>query len=130
MTGDLVGAHTPTELANALAISVPGASQALQRLAYKGMLSKRRVGGRSIYETRGQHMENELFFIAQAVNWLSQAWAYVLSKDLSSEDLAVARWARDELEGIIAKESPHQHSGCSDLGTDLCRRYFQSNLSS
>lgn len=105
------GAHTPTELARILDISVPGASQALQRLAYKGMLSKRRVGGRSLYETPGQHTENELFFIAQAVNWLSQAWAYVLSKDLSSEDLAVARRARDELEGIIAKKNPHQKSG-------------------
>lgn len=98
------GAHTPSELAKILGISVPGASQALQKLVGKGKLSNRKVGRRSLYETPGQHKDNELFFEAQAVNSLSQAWAYVLSKDLTDDELAKARRARDELETIIAKK--------------------------
>lgn len=98
------GAHTPSELAKTLGISIPGASQALQKLASKGKLSKRKVGRRSLYETAGQHKDNELFFIAQALNSLSQAWAYVLSKDLADEELSKARKARDELESIIARK--------------------------
>jgi len=98
------GAHTPSELAKTLVVSVPCASQALQKLASKGKLSKRKDGRRSLYETPGQHKDNELFFIAQAVNSLSQAWAYIMSKDLPDEELAKARKARDELEGIIARK--------------------------
>jgi DNA-binding CsgD family transcriptional regulator len=99
------GAHTPSELAKTLGISLPGASQALQKLANKGKLSKRKAGRRSLYETPGQHKDNELFFIAQALNSLSQVWAYVLSKGLSDEDLARARKARDTLEGVLAKKN-------------------------
>ena len=98
------GTHTPSELAKVLGISVPGASQALQKLVSKGKLSNRKVGRRSLYETPGQHKDDELFFEAQAVNSLSQAWAYVLSKDLTNEELTKARRARDELEGFIAKK--------------------------
>jgi predicted ArsR family transcriptional regulator len=98
------GAHTPTMLAKTLGISVPGASQALQRLAGKGKLSKRKVGRNSLYETPSQHKDNELFFEAQAVNSLSQAWAYILSKGVGDEELARARRARDVLETIIAKK--------------------------
>ena len=97
------GAHTPSDIAKSLGISLPGASQALQRLASKGKLYKRKVGRRSIYETPSQHDDNELFFAAQALNLLSQAWAYILSKKLSDEERARARKARDELEDIIAK---------------------------
>ncbi len=99
------GAHTPSELAKALDISLPGASQALQKLANKGKLSKRKLGRKSLYETSGQHSDNELFFVAQALNSLSQVWAYVLSKDLTDEELSRARKARDELESILAKKA-------------------------
>ena len=99
------GAHTPSELAKSLGISLPGASQALQKLANKGSLSKRKVGRKSLYETPGQHNDNELFFVAQALNALSQVWAYVLSKDLTEEERNRARKARDELESILAKKS-------------------------
>jgi predicted ArsR family transcriptional regulator len=99
------GAHTPSELAKSLGISLPGASQALQKLANKGKLSKRRVGRRSLYETSGQRRDNELFFVAQALNSLSQVWAYVLSKDLTDEERSKARKARDELESILAKKT-------------------------
>ena len=98
------GAHTPSELAKTLGISLPGASQALQKLANKGKLSKRKVGRRSLYETPGQHKDDELFFMAQAVNSLSQVWAYILAKDLTDEERNRARKARDELESILAKK--------------------------
>jgi hypothetical protein len=73
--------------------------------ANKGKLSKRKVGMKSLYETPGQHKDNELFFVAQGLNSLSQVWAYILSKDLTDEERNRARKARDELENILAKKT-------------------------
>ena len=98
------GANSPSELAKKLGISLPGASQALQRLADKGRLVKRRVGRTVRYETRGQHKDNELFFLAQAYNSLSQVWAYVNSMELTREEENRARQARDVLENVLAKK--------------------------
>lgn len=97
------GSHSPTDLAKKLGISVPGASQALQKLADRGKLFKRKVGRGVLYETPGQHDDNELYFKAQAVNSLAQVWAYILSKHLSEEELTEARKARDALEDTLSK---------------------------
>lgn len=98
------GANSPSELAKKLGISLPGASQALQRLADKGKLIRRKVGRTVRYETSGQHDDNELFFLAQAYNSLSQVWAFVMSMELTSEEMKRARQARDALESVLAKK--------------------------
>jgi len=98
------GTHSPTELARKLGISLPGASQALQKLANKGKLSKRKAGRRVLYETASLHKDNEKFFLAQALISLAQVWALILSMDLSDEETKRARAARDILENVLARK--------------------------
>jgi len=99
------GTSSPTELAGKLQISQSGASQALQRLAGKGQLVRKKQGKAVRYELlkKGQDTNN-LYFLFQAYNSLSQVWAYLMSKRLSSEELNRARLARDVLEKILAKK--------------------------
>ena len=99
------GTSSPTELAGKLQISQSGASQALQRLAGKGQLVRKKHGKAVRYELlkKGQDTNN-LYFLFQAYNSLSQVWAYLMSKRLSSEELNRARLARDVLEKILAKK--------------------------
>ena len=52
---------------------------------------------------KGRDTDN-LYFLFQAYNSLSQVWAYLMSKRLSSEELNRARQARDVLEKILAKK--------------------------
>lgn len=99
------GTSSPKELAGKLQISQSGASQALQKLAGKGKLVRRKQGRAVSYELmkKGQDTDN-LYFLFQAYNSLSQVWAYLMSRRLSSEELGRARQARDVLEKILAKE--------------------------
>ncbi len=97
------GTNSPSQLAEKLGISQSGASQALQKLAGKGKLVKRK-GGRSVrYETPRQSQDSDLYFLSQAYNSLSQVWAFVMSRELPRDELRRAREARDTLEDIIAK---------------------------
>jgi len=98
------GTHSPTEMAKKLDISLPGASQALQKLANKGRLSKRKAGRRVLYETASQHGDNEKFFLAQAFISLGQVWAAIMSMDLPEEESKRARSARDVLENTLARK--------------------------
>ena len=99
------GTNSPSQLAEKLGISQSGASQALQKLAGKGRLVKRR-GGRSVtYETPRQSQDNDLYFLSQAYNSLSHVWAFIMAKGLSRDDLKRARDARDTLEDILARKS-------------------------
>jgi predicted ArsR family transcriptional regulator len=98
------GTNSPSQLAEKLRISQSGASQALQKLAGKGKLVKRK-GGRSVtYEAPHQSQDNDLYFLSQAYNSLSQVWAFVMSRGLSRDELKRAREARDTLEDILAKK--------------------------
>ena len=100
-----IGKSSPTELAGKLQISQSGASQALQKLAGKGKLVRKKQGRAVRYELmqKGQDTDN-LYFLFQAYNSLSQVWAYLMSKKLSREELDRARQARDTLEKILAKK--------------------------
>jgi DNA-binding CsgD family transcriptional regulator len=99
------GTNSPSQLAEKLGISQSGASQALKKLAGKGRLVKRR-GGRSVtYESPRQSQDNDLYFLSQAYNSLSQVWAFVMSKGLPREELKRAREARDTLEDLLAKRT-------------------------
>ena len=101
----LAGAHSPTELATKLGITQAGASQALQRLAQKGKLVRAKQGRTVVYRPPGEGRDAELLFISQAYNALSQVWAYIMSKELSSKDLRTGRNARDILEELLAKRT-------------------------
>jgi len=99
------GTGSPTELAGKLQLSQSGASQALQKLADKGKLVRKKQGRAVKYEVmqKGQDTDN-LYFLFQAYNSLSQVWAYLMSRKLSSEELDRARQARNTLEKILAKK--------------------------
>jgi DNA-binding transcriptional ArsR family regulator len=99
------GASTPSQLASKLGISQSGASQALQKLAVKGRLTRRK-GGRSVqYQIADEGVGEDRYFLFQAYNALSQVWAYVMSSDLSRSELARARKAREILEKLLSRRS-------------------------
>ena len=97
------GTSTPSQLASKLGISQSGASQALQKLAAKGKLTKHR-GGRSVrYQIAEKGTGEDRYFLFQAYNALSQVWACIMSTKLSKSELAKARQARETLEKLLAK---------------------------
>ena len=98
------GVASPSQLASKLGISQSGASQALQKLAAKGRLNKRR-GGRSVqYQIADKGTSEDRYFLFQAYNALSQVWAYIMSTKLSRSELVKARQARETLEKLLAKK--------------------------
>ncbi len=97
------GTNSPTGLAGKLGISQSGASQALQRLADKGKLVRRR-GGRAVRYEAPLSRDTELIFLSQAYNALSQVWAYVMSMSVSKDELQRAREARETLEAVLARK--------------------------
>jgi len=99
------GAESPTELAAKLGITQAGASQALQRLAHKGKLVRAKQGRNVAYKPPDESRGAELLFVSQAFNALSQVWAYIMSKELSTKDLRKAREARDTLEEVLTRRA-------------------------
>jgi DNA-binding MarR family transcriptional regulator len=98
------GTVSPSQLAAKLGISQSGASQALQKLAAKGQLARRK-GGRNVqYQITDKGTREDRYFLFQAYNALSQVWAYVMSTRLSRTELAKARQARETLERLLAKK--------------------------
>lgn len=99
------GINSPSEVAESLGISQPGASQALAKLAEKGRVVKRKTGKTVRYQTIDNWTDADQYFLAQAYNSLSQVWAYVMSMGfLKKEEMQKAREARDYLEEILAKK--------------------------
>jgi predicted ArsR family transcriptional regulator len=99
------GASTPSQLAWKLGISQPGASQALQKLATKGRLTKRKDGRSVKYEITDENTREDRYFLFQAYNALSQVWAYIMSAELSRNELSRARQARETLEKVLARRN-------------------------
>jgi predicted ArsR family transcriptional regulator len=99
------GVNSPSELAEKLGITQPGASQALSKLAQKGRVVKKRTGKIVRYFTIDSWSDADQYFLAQAYNSLSQVWAYIMSMGfLKKEELQKAREAREYLETILAKK--------------------------
>lgn len=92
---------TPTDVANKFGISQAGASQALQKLMRKGVLSRKAEGRRVYY----QQLKEDVTYLYSAYNALSQVWAYLMALSLSQEKLAKARRARDTLEELLAEKA-------------------------
>lgn len=102
------GANSPTLLASELKITQSGATQALQKLERKGVVRRTKVGRNAIYrlteETRGPErcpLDEDLELIKESYHSLSKVWSHVLRLDLSQEELAKVREARNLLEEIL-----------------------------
>ena len=99
------GVNSPSQLASKLGITQSAASQALQKLATKGRLTKRKGGRQVQYEIADKEIADDRYFLFQAYNALSQVWAYIMSAELSSKDVTNARKARDTLEKLLTKRN-------------------------
>lgn len=106
------GISSPTLLAAELRITQSGATQALQKLEKKGVVSRSKVGRNVFYrltieETPGPQkraeLEEDLELIRESYHALSRVWSHVLRLDLSHEELAKVREARNLLEEILVR---------------------------
>lgn len=105
------GSTTPTALATDLGITQSGATQALQKLQKKGVLTRKKMGRSVVYtpvptETTGPaaiDMEEDLELIRESYHALTKVWSHVLKLDLTQEELREVREARNLLEEFLAR---------------------------
>ena len=106
------GIHSPTILAAELHITQSGATQALQKLEKKGVVTRTKVGRNVFYrpiheekvdQTGAPETNENLELIRESYHALSKVWGHVLRLDLTHEELAKVREARNLLEEILAK---------------------------
>jgi DNA-binding MarR family transcriptional regulator len=106
------GIHSPTILAAELHITQSGATQALQKLEKKGVVTRTKVGRNVFYrpiqeervaQTGTPETNEDLELIRESYHALSKVWGHVLRLDLTHEELAKVRDARNLLEEILAK---------------------------
>ena len=105
------GVRSPTALAAELGITQSGATQALQKLEKKGILTRTKIGRNVLYRavqeepTKSEEREEDLTLIRESYNALSQVWSHVLRLDLTQSELAKVREARNLLEEILVKRA-------------------------
>lgn len=105
------GVKSPTALAEQLGITQSGATQALQKLEKKGVLSRMKVGRNVFYKrlneepAKAVEREEDLTLIRESYNALSQVWSHVLRLDLTQTELSKVREARNLLEEILVKRT-------------------------
>jgi DNA-binding transcriptional ArsR family regulator len=104
------GISSPTILAAELGISQSGATQALQKLERKGVLTKMKVGRGVIYRPLEEEpagpspeLEEDLELIMESYHSLSKVWSHVLRLDLTQDELEMVRGARNMLEDILIR---------------------------
>lgn len=103
------GIHSPTLLATELKITQSGATQALQKLERKGVVTRTKVGRNVFYRpveeeiSPTKEFEEDLQLIRESYNALSRVWGHVLRLDLTHEELAKVREARNLLEEVLVK---------------------------
>lgn len=104
------GIHSPTVLAAELKITQSGATQALQKLEKKGIVTRTKIGRNVFYRpieeeklepAREEHEDLDL--IRESYHSLSKVWSHLLRLDLTHEELAKVRDARNLLEEILVK---------------------------
>jgi len=110
------GIRSPTILAAELHITQSGATQALQKLEKKGVVTRTKVGRNVFYrpiqeeETAKSAVSEtnaDLELIRESYHSLSKVWGHVLKLDLTHEELAKVREARNLLEEILTKRKNH-----------------------
>jgi DNA-binding MarR family transcriptional regulator len=104
------GINSPTLLAAELEITQSGATQALQKLERKGAVKRTKVGRNAIYRLTEEKpleepylLDEDLELIRESYHSLSKVWSHLLRLDLSHEELAKVREARNLLEEILVK---------------------------
>jgi len=104
------GVRSPTLLAAELKITQSGATQALQKLEKKGVVNRTKIGRNVIYRPIEEEkpkvekqLDDDLELIRESYHSLSKVWAHVLRLDLTHEELAKVREARNLLEEILVR---------------------------
>jgi DNA-binding transcriptional ArsR family regulator len=104
------GFRSPTVLAAELGISQSGATQALQKLERKGVVIRVKSGRSVMYrpvedevDRPSSELEEDLELIRESYHSLSRVWSHVLRLDLTQEELAKVREARNMLEEILIR---------------------------
>jgi predicted transcriptional regulator len=104
------GINSPTILAAELKITQSGATQALQKLTSKGLVRRSKVGRNVFYRPIEeekvepvQELNEDLELIRESYHSLSKVWSHLLRLDLTKDELAKVREARNLLEEILVK---------------------------
>ena len=104
------GINSPTILAAELKITQSGATQALQKLTSKGLVRRAKVGRNVFYRPIEeekvepvQELNEDLDLIRESYHSLSKVWSHLLRLDLTKDELAKVREARNLLEEILVK---------------------------
>ena len=104
------GIHSPTMVASELGITQSGATQALQKLEKKGVVTRTKAGRHVFYRPLEEEMpkpepvlDADLELIRESYHALSRVWSHVLKLDLNHEELAKVREARNLLEEILVR---------------------------
>jgi DNA-binding MarR family transcriptional regulator len=105
------GIHSPTLLAAELKITQSGATQALQKLERKGILTRTKVGRNVFYRPVEEEkiepeedIDKDLELIRESYHSLSKVWSHVLKLDLTHAELYKMREARNLLEEILVRK--------------------------
>ena len=104
------GINSPTLLASELKITQSGATQALQKLERKGVVKRTKIGRNALYRLTEEKppeepslVDEDLDLIKESYHALSRVWSHLLRLDLSHEELAKVREARNLLEEILVR---------------------------
>lgn len=104
------GIHSPTLLAAELKVTQSGATQALQKLEKKGIVTRTKVGRNVFYRPVEEEApqptpgtDEDLELIRESYHALSKVWSHLLRLDLTHDELAKVRDARNLLEEILVK---------------------------
>ncbi len=104
------GIHSPTILASELGITQSGATQALQKLERKGIVARTKVGRNVFYRPKAEEIakpvretDEDIELIRESYHSLSKVWSHLLRLDLTHEELAKVRDARNLLEEILVR---------------------------
>jgi predicted transcriptional regulator len=104
------GINSPTILATELKITQSGATQALQKLTSKGLVKRSKAGRNVFYRPieeekiePTQELNEDLDLIRESYHSLSKVWSHLLRLDLTKDELAKVRDARNLLEEILVK---------------------------
>lgn len=104
------GIHSPTMVASELGITQSGATQALQKLEKKGVVTRTKAGRHVFYRPIETEMpavkpilDADLELIKESYHALSKVWSHVLRLDLTHDELTKVREARNLLEEILVR---------------------------
>ena len=104
------GINSPTLLARELGITQSGATQALQKLEKKNVVERNKIGRNAMYRLIIEEkvepvkdFDEDLELIRESYHALSKVWSHVLRLDLTHDELAKVRDARNHLEEILVR---------------------------